>query len=795
MKFIRVMFSIVVMTYFFMSCSRIDDVVQDTDIKVQDVETLMQTYDALQEASEKGKVIADVRVEDGIWIVTFSDSTSINITQEGNGVTPFLYVDHAGYWTVSYDKLRTFTKVFDNQGNHVCGMGPYGELDVMVKAVVNDNGYYTCKLYDSRNPDIAFESVKTPFEWNSSRIITSITLDKVSDTVTFLLSNDDSFTFSYQVCKPSEIELMSTDEFVLCEGDTVVVEFNVHPSDASLNYDLESEYCEIALGLVSENRSDVTASSNYRLFKVEPAYDEQGAMRLGRYRAFIKDSGVSKSYRDVVSLVISTEDEDGQIVEVASPAIDIQYRYNVITGFRLLKKDNPKSLLVDVEAEIDGNKIKVKSPYITSLTGLVACFESNGCVVEVNGRKQESGVTGNDFSDPLIYTVVDQDGNAEPNEYKVEVIHSGLPVVYIDTPGSAPIKSKKTWTSGVTMKIVNPDCTVSYEGTMSMKGRGNSTWSYPKKPYALKLDEKSSVLGMPKHKRWVLLANWQDRTLLRNSVAFRLGECTQMKYTPRGEYVELVLNGKHLGNYFICEQIKIDENRVDITEITPTSEDITGGYLLELDKNYDEQFKFRSSVKDFPYMFKDPDEGITDAMFDYVQGYVNSMEDLLYNNFDSGKWKDFIDLESFIDFWFASELTGVKEPSHPKSIFMHKDRGGKLCAGPMWDYDWDTFIPGRANAYVIRKYLYYPVLFKDKEFVEIVKERWPSAKEKFDKIPAFIDSEMERLRNSNAINNEMWPITKTVNGDEHMSYDEAVARMKKAYVDKLEWLDNQIKNM
>ena len=84
---------------------------------------------------------------------------------------------------------------------------------------------------------------------------------------------------------------------------------------------------------------------------------------------------------------------------------------------------------------------------------------------------------------------------------------------------------------------------------------------------------------------------------------------------------------------------------------------------------------------------------------------------------------------------------------------------------------------------------------KDKEFVEIVKERWPCAKEKFEKIPAFIDSEMERLRNSNAINNEMWPITKTVNGDEHMSYDEAVARMKKAYVDKLEWLDNQIKNM
>ena len=99
----------------------------------------------------------------------------------------------------------------------------------------------------------------------------------------------------------------------------------------------------------------------------------------------------------------------------------------------------------------------------------------------------------------------------------------------------------------------------------------------------------------------------------------KLGECTQMEWTPRGEYVELVVNGQHLGNYFLCEQVKIDENRVNIAEIDADSDDITGGYLMELDVNYDEAFKFKSAVKNLPWMFKEPYEDISDAMFKYMQ--------------------------------------------------------------------------------------------------------------------------------------------------------------------------------
>jgi hypothetical protein len=216
---------------------------------------------------------------------------------------------------------------------------------------------------------------------------------------------------------------------------------------------------------------------------------------------------------------------------------------------------------------------------------------------------------------------------------------------------------------------------------------------------------------------------------------------------------------------------------------------------LELDTYFDEAFKFKSAIKGLPYMFKDPDEDISDEMFNYLQGYINSMEDYLYNHFDDGSWKDYMDINSFVDYWFAVELTSNSEPGHPKSVYLHKDRGGKLCAGPMWDYDWASFVPSKSSTFQLKNYLYYPALFNDSEFVLKVKERWPAAKENYNKVVDFIDAEAQKIRNSEKINNAMWPISLRVNGDETMNFDDAVSRLKKAYLDKLEWLDQQITNM
>ena len=137
---------------------------------------------------------------------------------------------------------------------------------------------------------------------------------------------------------------------------------------------------------------------------------------------------------------------------------------------------------------------------------------------------------------------------------------TGLPVVCINTYGKS-VTNRKDWVDGNNMYIMYPDGTIDYEGTLSLKGRGNQTWSdFSKKPYAIKLDEKAKILGMHKQKRWALLANVKDRTLLRNDVSLWISKQTQLPYTVNGEFVELVWNGVHKGNYYLCEQIRIDNH-------------------------------------------------------------------------------------------------------------------------------------------------------------------------------------------------------------------------------------------
>lgn len=404
----------------------------------------------------------------------------------------------------------------------------------------------------------------------------------------------------------------------------------------------------------------------------------------------------------------------------------------------------------------------------------------------------------------LVLTVADANGNSvqlsssafEVKSSAFEDIQTGLPIVVIDTPDAQPITSKTDWMADVQMSILDTDGSLDYQGTLSMKGRGNTTWGYPKKPYALKLDSKSKILGMKKHKRWCLLANWMDRTLIRNAVAFEISRKTGLDWTPNGKFVELVLNGRHVGNYWLCEQIKVDENRVNVTEldINATEGDaITGGYVFELDVNYDELYKFKSDIYNLPWQFKDPDE-VNEQQFLYVQNYVHELEDALTDpdRFAAREFTEYMELESFVDYWFVYELAMNWEPNHPKSAYMNKDMNGKLKAGPVWDFDYGTFKPFATRYYMINNALYYKQLFQDALFKSLVKERWNKLKAGFESISQFIDVTAAQLVESDNINIAMWPISSTVNGDEKMTYEQAVARLKKAYEDKLKWMDAQI---
>ena len=477
-------------------------------------------------------------------------------------------------------------------------------------------------------------------------------------------------------------------------------------------------------------------------------------------------------------------------------ALNVLPTYNTLYSFSFLQADNT-SLIADVNMPIVENTLSLCTPLVFNRSNLIATFMTNGDTVTVDGVAQTSGQTANDFTQPVTYTITT---GTKTTEYVVSLTNTGLPVVVVNTPNNAIIPPKtEDWLADTEMKIYNADGSINFDGVTNIRGRGNSTWTYPKKPYAIKLESKTSILGMPKHKRWVLLANWMDRTLLRNHIAFEISKASGLDWTPRGEFVEVILNGKHQGNYYLCEQIKIDENRVNINKMEDSDiegDAITGGYLMELDTYFDEVHKFKSSIKQLPYMFKEPDEdALNEQQKNYMINYVNTLEEVLYDDakFATRDYADYLDVDSFIDWWFVQELAGNAESSHPKSVYMHKDTAGKLKAGPVWDFDWGTFV---RSGFEVKSALYYERLFSDPVFVARVKELWTLRYHGFLSVANVIAEKAVELENSAMLNTALWPLlNQVVNGDEQMSYKDAVNRMQTRYTTKFYWLDWQIKIM
>lgn len=481
----------------------------------------------------------------------------------------------------------------------------------------------------------------------------------------------------------------------------------------------------------------------------------------------------------------------------------------------------------------------------------------SGMTVTVNGAEQVSGESEQDFSNPVTYTV---SNGTESRSYTVEVTNSGLPVAVLEHEGGSMewpeagmnIRAKnEDWPTNDHFTLYNADGTVDVERALcGARLRGNSTQNFPKKPFALKFDEKVGPQGMPTDKRWELLANWMDRTMLRNAVAQDVAHRTAnaladgLGWNPHGVSVELIINGRHVGNYYLIEKVKIDADRIDIKDCY---EDVVDGgnadpavadcgYLLEFDDAMDEVNCFRTG-RGLPVMFKDevPENG---TLFNAVKDKIESIEAYIEAGNYSAAYEQ-LDINSVIDYFLVQELTFNNEYKHPKSVYMYIDGDGKLTAGPVWDFDWQTFIiPEQVRVYggvyeeQLREtnewlyggselaektgfwpwdeadyendmpYMWYPLLFKDATFRSKVQERWATI------YPALlgVTDEIDRLAGQNRVSDQfnfaMWPLVQikrtstgfsaAFNGDEEMSFDEAIRSMKKAYTDRLEWMNSQI---
>ena len=477
----------------------------------------------------------------------------------------------------------------------------------------------------------------------------------------------------------------------------------------------------------------------------------------------------------------------------------------VLLTFSFLAEHNPAYLSEDLTYAVYDDHVNLMIPLGLRPDSLIASFSSSATSVMIDSVEQLSDSTRNDFTQPVTYTLMAEDSSTTDYEIRSHTF-TGMPVVYIETEGQAPITSKDEYINGQITIITNGRGEAGMDqAEIEIRGRGNTTWQMSKKPYKIKFPERTEVLGMPEHKIWVLLANFSDKTLLRNHTAFRLSQQVGLGYTPRSQFVDLYLNGAYWGNYQLTEQIKIDKNRLDIDELDAddTAEDkITGGYLLEIDGRPDEDVSFRST-QGIRFVIKSPEEGSSEQV-EYIRQYVQATEDALFaDNFADAQagYTQYIDVDSFVDWYLLNELAKNTDAKFANSVYLHKPRGGKLTMGPVWDYDISMgnvdYSPGEfTEGWYIREASWFQRLFQDPAFEQRVKARWQVFKPEIDGLIADIDQQAASLEQSQRLNFGRWNILGYKvwpNPVATGSYSGEVAYLKDWLTKRTNWMDGEMK--
>lgn len=376
-----------------------------------------------------------------------------------------------------------------------------------------------------------------------------------------------------------------------------------------------------------------------------------------------------------------------------------------LTSYKFNNKYNA-NLNVDVIADCSSENVEVSLNSIGKwLTASFQLSEERG-IAYIGNKLQTSKKSRNSFADSVQYTVTYPGYNvvlevmAKDSTYEnIKVPFGRLYTIapkWLTDSGQAPrIDIDMAYPASSITKETYLDAKITISGfgvyddfsdSVQIKGRGNSTWGYAKKPYRLKFASKVKPFGLTKGKSWVLLANAQHGALMANAIAMKIGQLANASYANHIIPVELYMNGEYMGSYMFTEQVGLSGNSVDVDE------DL--GYLLELDSYFDEDFKFKSGIYDLPVNVKDPDlfdydEAERETKFSAIQADFAKFEEALYNN---GPLGQYLDLDAAARFLLVNELVLNKELCHPKSTYLWKgdmySPDSKIVFGPLWDFDW-----------------------------------------------------------------------------------------------------------
>ena len=423
--------------------------------------------------------------------------------------------------------------------------------------------------------------------------------------------------------------------------------------------------------------------------------------------------------------------------------------------------------------------------------------------------------------------------------------NTGVPQVYFNTNEGDTVNTRTRYFEGefsMTVPADNglPECTVVAPIKKSvMKGRGNYSWSFKKKGYTLKVDKATNLCGMGTSKKWALIANHYDKSLMRNQVALNLGSKFTNLWTPKAKPVDFFMNGSYLGTYMLVERVSIQKakadgtpDRIAIDELKSPGQatdpthpnnlepNVTGGYLMEWDfrKGADANISVNShgwvGLKDPEYDYKrdvKTDDGISPQQKAYIEKYLESADKALYgSNFkdpDTG-WRKYIDEATAVDYYLAMEFLKPVDGNMWASVYMYKPRNEKIKFGPLWDFDLGLGSANRAgntvgtSGWYLRDVVnttakqtsttWFNRLNQDSTFRSAVKARWNELYPTLSST-SFIEQQKDIMARSAAENFKKWSYSERISSVQVFkgSWSKDVDYVKSWMSGRRSWMNGQ----
>lgn len=370
-------------------------------------------------------------------------------------------------------------------------------------------------------------------------------------------------------------------------------------------------------------------------------------------------------------------------------------------------------------------------------------------------------------------------------------------------------------------------------GSMYIKGRGNWTWNLSeKKGFSIKLEKKEDLLGMAKSKKWALVGNMPDATMLRNTLASYLGHAAGFDYTPSSELVDVFVNGEYQGSYLLSEKVSIGEGRIEMSDLeekiedlmtdedygnqkivrdnvsrttikywtnVPNPTDITGGYIIEMEMSdrYQNEPSGFVTRKGFSYVIKSPEYASREQV-QYIAKFVQEMEDALFatngKNPQNGKhYTEYMDLDSFVKKYWVDEISKNRDGAKT-SHYLYKpasSQSDKIYAGPLWDYDIAFGVHADSQNpkgwFSRTQKDFYKACFMHEDFEEYATQVFFDTF--YPAIETFLETEIDKQADFIApaveMNDVLWRVMEK-------DYSEHVEDLKKYLTTRINWIKNEI---